>query len=152
MKALTRYNHDRPFLWDPFFVEFDRGLDRFFGRTVRPLTGDEKRLWAPATDITEDDKEYVVKAELPEVKKEEVRVTVEGDALRICGERNAEKEEQGKTYHRMERRYGGFERVFVLPPNANAAGVTAEFKDGLLTVRLPKVVEAKPAPRDIAVN
>lgn len=154
MKPITRYNHDRPALWDPFFSEFERGLDRYFGRQS-PATTEEPttpRLWAPLTDITEDAKEYLVKAELPDVKKEDVKVTVEGNALCITGERTSEKEDKDKTYHRVERRYGSFERIFTLPANTDPAGVTAEFKDGLLVVRLPKTEKAAPAPVEVKVT
>lgn len=153
MKAITRYDHDRPTLWDPFFAEFERGLDRFFGRQSPAATQQPApRLWAPLTDITEDEKEYLVKAELPEVKKEDVKVTVEGNALCITGQRAIEKEDKDKTYHRVERRYGSFERVFTLPENADPNGVTAEFKDGLLVVRLPKTEKTKPATVQVKVS
>ena len=71
--------------------------------------------WTPLVDITEDDKEYLIKAELPEVKKEDVKLTVENGTLTITGERKFEKEEKGKKYHRMERAYGSFMRSFTLP-------------------------------------
>ena len=83
--------------------------------------------WAPAVDITEDQKEYVVKAELPEVKKEDVKVTVENGILSITGERKFEKEEKGKKYHRIERSYGSFVRSFSLPDDADSEKVDAKF-------------------------
>jgi hypothetical protein len=95
-------------------------------------------------DITEDDKEYLIKAELPEVKKEDVKVTVENGTLTITGERKFEKEEKGKKYHRMERAYGSFMRSFTLPEGAAGDKVSADFKDGVLKVHLPKSAEAKP--------
>ena len=98
-------------------------------------------------DIAEDDKEYLIKAELPEVKKEDVKV---GDVLTTTGERKLEKEEQGKKYHRVERAYGSFTRSFTLPEDADPAKVSAEFKDGILKVRLAK--SEKAIPKSIEVK
>jgi HSP20 family protein len=95
-------------------------------------------LWEPLTDITEDGKEFLVKLELPGMKKEDVKVTVENGTLRISGERKAEKEEKTKKYHRIERSYGAFERTFTLPAGADGSKVNADYKDGVLTVHLPK--------------
>lgn len=107
--------------------------------------------WAPAVDITEDDKEYLVKAELPEVKKEEVKVTVENGILSISGERKFEKEEKGKKYHRIERSYGSFVRSFSLPDDADADKVEARFSDGILTVHVAKSEAAKPKQIEVKV-
>jgi HSP20 family protein len=108
--------------------------------------------WAPLVDISEDDKEYLIKAELPEVKKEDVKVTAEEGTLTITGERKFEKEEKGKKYHRVERAYGTFVRNFSLPDNASAAKVSAEFKDGMLTVHLAKTQKAKPQHIEVKVG
>ena len=108
--------------------------------------------WAPSVDITEDEKEYLMKADLPEVKREDVKVTVEDDVLTITGERKFEKEEKGKKYHRLERSYGKFLRSFALPPGADGAKVSAEFKDGVLKVHLPKSEKAKAKPVDVKVS
>ena len=102
-------------------------------------------------DITEDDKEYLVKADLPEVKKEDVKVTVENGVLIITGERKFEKEEKDKRYHRLERSYGNFLRSFTLPGAADGSKVSAEFKDGVLKVRLPKTEKAKPKAVEVKV-
>ena len=102
-------------------------------------------------DITEDDKEYLVKADLPEVKKEDVKVTVEDGVLTITGERKIEKEEKDKKYHRIERSYGNFLRSFTLPDAADGAKVRAEFKDGVLKVRLPKTEKAKAKAVEVKV-
>ena len=125
-------------------------LSTLFGR--RSSGRDEITLadWAPLADITEDDKEYVIKAELPDVKKEEVKVTVENGTLTISGERKFEKEEKKKKYHRVERSYGSFVRSFTLPDQADSSKVKAEFKNGMLTVRVPKNEKAK--PKQIEVN
>ena len=121
--------------------------------------GGEKEMltvteWSPSVDISEDDKEFLVKAELPDVKREDIKVNVENGVLTITGERKFEKEEKGKKYHRIERSYGSFTRSFTrsftLPEAVKADKVAAEFKDGLLHVRLPKDESAK--PKNIAVN
>jgi len=104
----------------------------------------------PLADITEDEKEYLIKAELPELKKEDVKVTVENGVLTISGERKFEKEEKKKKYHRVERGYGTFMRSFALPDDADGNKVKAEFKNGLLTVHLPKNERAK--SKHIEVN
>jgi HSP20 family protein len=106
--------------------------------------------WNPRVDIVEDDREFLVKVELPEMKREEVKVTVEDGVLSISGERKLEKEEKNKKYHRVEREYGSFVRSFTLPANASGDKVTAEFKDGLLKVHLPK--DAKAAPKAIEIK
>ena len=137
--------------WEPLELEdVQNRLSRVFGR--RGNGNDEITLadWAPLADITEDDKEYVIKAELPDVKKEDVRVTVENGVLTISGERKFEKEEKKKKYHRIERAYGTFVRSFTLPDVADAGKVKAEFKNGVLTVHVPKSEKAK--PKQVEVN
>jgi HSP20 family protein len=137
--------------WEPLELEdVQNRLSTLLGR--RSSGRDEITLadWAPLADITEDDKEYVIKAELPDVKKEEVKVTVENGTLTISGERKFEKEEKKKKYHRVERSYGSFVRSFTLPDQADSSKVKAEFKNGMLTVRVPKNEKAK--PKQIEVN
>ena len=137
--------------WEPLELEdVQNRLSKLFGR--RTNGRDEITLadWAPLADITEDDKEYLIKAELPDVKKEDVKVTVENSVLTISGERKFEKEEKKKKYHRVERAYGSFMRSFSLPDQADASRVKAEFKNGMLTVHLPKSEKAK--PKQIEVN
>ena len=108
--------------------------------------------WMPVVDIAEDDKEYLITAELPEVKKEDVKVTVENGVLTITGERKFEKEENNKKWHRVERSYGSFARTFALPDNGDAAKVNAEFKDGMLKVRIAKSEAARPKQIEVKVN
>jgi len=108
--------------------------------------------WLPPVDIEENDREYILKAELPGMKKEEVKLTVEGGTLSISGERKAEKEEKDKKYHRMERSYGAFQRSFTLPEGALAEEISAEFKDGVLLVHLPKDETAKPQAIEVKVS
>ena len=130
-------------------------MERLFG-SWPPIPEKEEALlpteWAPRVDITETEKEFLVKAELPEVKKEEVKVTVENGVLLITGERKLEKEEKGKKYHRIERAYGRFERSFTLPEGTEPKKVTSEFKEGVLTVHLPKNPEARPKAVEVKVE
>jgi HSP20 family protein len=143
--------------WNPF-RELDTLQNRFtalFGRPLVRTNGNEMintTEWTPLVDVTEDDKEFLIKAELPEVKKEDVKVTVENGALHITGERKFEKEEKTKKYHRVERAYGTFERAFVLPEGTKGDAVTADYKDGVLTVHLPKKEEAKAKPLEVKVG
>jgi HSP20 family protein len=157
MNMLTKWNPMQTTRWNPFreLADFERGLESFFGRTPAIAGNGEEsiteQLWAPLTDITEDEKEFLVKVELPEMKKEDVKVTVENGTLRITGERKAEKEEKTKKYHRIERSYGAFERAFTLPDGADGNKVSADYKDGVLTVRLPKSAAAKPKAIEVKV-
>jgi HSP20 family protein len=143
MNALTRWNPFRTVGWDPFkdLEEFEQRLASTMGRSMTKSNGEEGMTpvdWAPLVDISEDEKEFVLKAELPGLKREEVKVTVEEGVMTISGERKAEKEEKTRKYHRIERSYGRFERTFALPEKADPAKVTAEFKEGVLQVHLPK--------------
>src|SRR5581483_237489 len=129
MTAITR--------WDPFkeLEEMQERLNSLFSRAPVAKNGERKEAmtvaeWAPLVDISEDDKEYLIKVELPEVQKEDVKVTVENGTLTISGERKSEKEEKGKKFHRVERYYGRFERNFAIPEDAEGGSVKAEFKDG----------------------
>ena len=108
--------------------------------------------WAPQVDISEDDKGYLLKADLPEMKKEDVKVTVENGVLSISGERKTEKEEKKKKFHRIERSYGTFLRTFTLPEDAESAKIAAEFKDGVLKMHLPKSPASKPKPVEVKVQ
>lgn len=130
-------------------------MDRLFGRGLVPWTGEETITtseWSPLVDVSEDDKEFTIKADLPEVKKEDVHVTVEDGTIRITGERKFEKEEKNRRYHRIERAYGSFERSFVLPEGAKTEKVQAEFKDGTLHVHLPKAPELQTKAIEVPVS
>jgi HSP20 family protein len=157
MNLLSKYNPFRTTRWDPYkeIADFERGLDRFINRAPSFGGADESiaaAAWEPLADISEDDKEFLVKAELPEVKKEDVKVTVEDGVLRISGERNLEREEKGKKYHRVERSYGSFLRAFMLPEGADASRIAADFKDGILMVHLPKTEKAKAKAVEVKVS
>jgi HSP20 family protein len=114
-----------------------------------PLTNTD---WAPAVDIVETPEEYLVKAELPEINKEDVHVSVEQGVLRMSGERKQEHDEKNRKYHRVERVYGSFMRSFVLPENVDESKLRADFKDGILNVHLPKAEKAKPRSVEIKVS
>jgi HSP20 family protein len=140
--------------WNPF-----RELDEMQVRLNRMLNESPSRAgepfvfadWAPVVDIQETDKEYAVKADLPEVKREDIKVELVDGVLTIEGERKKEEEEKGKKFHLVERQYGQFIRRFVLPHEVDVAEVKAEFKDGVLTVQLPKSVNGKPKSVEIKV-
>jgi len=139
--------------WEPMeLADVENRLSRFFGRRTNGRDDITLADWAPLADITEDDKEYVIKAELPDVKKEDVKVTVENGVLTIAGERKFEKEEKNKKYHRVERSYGSFVRSFALPDLAAADKVKAEFKDGMLTVHVPKSEKARTKQVEVKVS
>ena len=149
MNALKRWNQMKD------MEAIQHRLDNFLNRSSA-REGQEEPLavteWSPLVDISEDDKEYRIKAELPEVKREDVKVTAEAGTLTIMGERRFEKEEKGRKYHRMERAYGSFGRNFSLPDDASPGKVSAEFKDGILTVHLVKDEKAKPQQVEIKVS
>lgn len=156
MNALTRWDPLKS--WDPFkeMRELQDRIGSLFNLTpFRRGDGKEETMtvaeWSPLVDIVEDDKEYLIKAELPEVRKEDVKVTVENGVLSITGERNYEKEEKSRKYHRIERAYGGFVRSFTIPDDADASKVSADFKDGVLKVHLAKDEKAKPKTIEVKV-
>jgi HSP20 family protein len=135
-----------------------RELEEIQGRLNRLFTEvpqrDEPFLypdWAPPVDIQETPKEYSVTIDLPDVKKEDIKVALENGALSIEGQRQMEKEEKGKKYHRIERQYGQFYRRFTMPGEVDGAHVQAQFKDGVLKVTLPKSEAAAPRSVDIKV-
>jgi len=143
--------------WEPlrdvitFRDEIDRLFDGFFGRV--PARREMARAaWMPLVDFEENKNEYLVKVELPGLKKEDVKISLSGDRLHISGERTKEKEEKGKTFHRVERVYGRFERVLALPAEVDGARVKATHKDGILDIRLPKSEKTKPKEIGIEVK
>ena len=131
--------------WNPLreIEEAQNRLHRFFlgGFPNRMGTSEIPTLavadWSPEVDISEDDHGYLLKADLPEMKKDDVKVTVEDGVLSVSGERKTEKEDHKKKFHRIERSFGTFRRSFTLPEDADSTKVTAEFRDGVLKVHLP---------------
>ncbi len=144
--------------WDPFreLEDVSKRLNRIFGQPpARTESGSEMLAmpdWAPSVDISETDAAYLVKAEIPGVKKEDVKVTIQDGMLTIQGERKQEKEEKGKKFHRIERCYGSFMRSFRVPDGADEGKVKAEFKDGMLNVTLSKSEKAKPKQINVSVS
>jgi len=144
--------------WDPFreledvhnrlSSLFDSGHPRSRDREESLMTTE----WAPLVDISEDDKTYTLKVELPEVKREDIKVSVENDLLTISGERHREKEEKNRRYHRVERAYGSFMRNFSLPQNVDANQVSAQYRDGLLCVNIAKTEKARPQSVEVKVD
>ena len=128
-------------------------LNRILGMDLKPLAVPDGAFadWAPAMDVEEAENEYVVKADLPDVKKEDVKVSVENGVLAVEGERRMEKEDKGKKFHRIERSYGKFVRRMAMPTDVDPDKVTANVKDGVLNVHLPKSAAAKPRTVDIKV-
>jgi HSP20 family protein len=145
--------------WNPFREMQDlqnRVLHALHGKSgVASESGHEfitVSEWTPVVDISEDANEYLIKAELPEVKREDVKVTVENGMLTLSGERRLEKQERGKKYHRVERAYGSFVRAFNLPEDTDADQVRADFKDGVLQVHLTKKETAKPRQIEVKID
>ncbi len=141
--------------WNPF-REFEDILDRYNRSMLPNARSNEsnelmrKADWAPAVDITETAENYLIKAELPGVAKEDVKVSVHENVLTIQGERHLEKEDQDKKHHRIERFYGSFARSFHLPDNVDESNIQANYKDGVLTLTLIKA--EKPQPKAIEIN
>jgi HSP20 family protein len=143
--------------WDPFreLEDMSDRLNRMFARPATRTNGKETMIvadWTPSVDISETDGEYLIKAELPDVKREDVKVMLEDGVLTIQGERKQEREEKGKKYHRVERSYGSFVRSFSLPDVIDEEKVKAEFRDGLLNLHLPKSEKAKPKAIEVKVG
>ena len=153
MNSLVRWNPFREM--DEIQRRMSSLLEGNLFRRSNLTNGDENISvpeWAPLVDIVEDDKEYLIKVELPEVQKNDVKVVVESGTLTISGERKAEKEEKNRKFHRVERYYGRFERSFSVPDDAESAGVRAEFKDGILRVHLAKSEKARPKQIEVEVS
>ena len=132
--------------WEPArelaSMEVDR-LNRMFSNLYNEQFG--RGNWAPAVDIYESDNhEIVLKAELPDMKREDIAITFENQVLTIRGERKLDEQIKRDAYQRIERSYGAFSRSFTIPSTIDAASITAGYKDGILTVRLPQREEAKP--------
>jgi HSP20 family protein len=143
--------------WEPFrdLVTTQKEFDRLFREAFSPMSGETElstRSWAPPVDIYETEDAIVLKAELPGVDAKDVEVRVEDNTLYLKGERKFEKEVKEQNYHRVERSYGSFARSFSLPNSISADKVKAEFKDGLLTLTMPKREEAKPKTIKIDVT
>ena len=142
--------------WEPF-RDIDDMFDRVFADTMRRwprVSSDERRVydWAPAADVSETDDEYLIKAELPEVTKNDLNITVQEGVLTLAGERKAEKREDNEKLHRVERFHGTFARRFTLPDDADEQGIKAESRDGVVVIHIPKHKVTHAQPRQIQVQ
>ena len=143
-----------PKIWEPFKdlidfrTSFDRFFDRFFERWPEPI----EDYWTPAIDLVEGDSHIEVKAELPGLKKDDIKVRVEDNVLSISGERKKEKEVKEGRYYRVERYYGKFYRCVELPTEVDPEKIKATYKDGVLSITLPKPESVQPKEIEVKVE
>ena len=142
--------------WEPF-RDVDDVFDRFFADAFRRLprrAGDAQTAfdWAPPADVSETEGEYLITAEIAEVPRENLNLTVQDGVLTLSGERRKEKRDEGERMHRVERQFGSFARRFALPDDANDQAIRAESRDGIVTIHIPKHKVAQPQPRQIQVQ
>ena len=136
--------------WDPRRELASMEVDRLHRMFNDFYGGPFTRTWVPAVDVFENDAhEYVIKAELPEVKREDIAITFDNGVLTLSGERKAAFETSQDNYHRIERHHGSFTRSFSLPASVDPARIEASYKDGVLTVKVPTREEAKPKQIEI---
>lgn len=138
------------------FFGIQREINRVFDNFIRGgMQADEafqNSYWTPAVDIAELENEYVVKMELAGVNKDDVKISLESNILTVKGEKKQEKEERNKSVHRVERSYGSFQRSFTLPTTVKSDKIDAVFKEGVLSISLPKAEEAKPKQIEVKVK
>lgn len=142
--------------WDPM-RELDDLQRRFFSTALlRDFAQGNEALqrteWAPAVDIAETPEAYTLHAELPAMKKEDIKLTVEDGVLTLTGERKLEREEKNKTYHRVERSYGRFQRSFTLPTAVDETKVAASYDNGVLNVLIPKAAPPPPKTKEVKIG
>jgi HSP20 family protein len=153
--SLVRWNPARELAaWPSDLFGIQREMNKMFDGVFRGIGNEDYTFssWTPAVDIAEHDDEYLVKVELPGVNKDEVKLTLENNILTIRGEKKQEKETKKENYHRVERNYGAFQRSFTLPAAVKSDKIDASYKDGILTVSLPKAEEAKPKQIEVKVK
>jgi len=139
--------------YNPFNTETeDPGLRLFQDSLSRLFSEPASRPWSPAVDIFETDNELVLKADLPDVDPKNVAIELENGTLTLKGERKFEQKQNGKGFHRIERSYGSFTRAFSLPDTVDGEKVKADYKNGVLTVTLPKKEVAKPRTINVEIN
>lgn len=139
----------------PRISDLSREMNRLFDSFLRGDVTEEglaNSYWTPAVDILEKDDAYTLEAELPGLKKDDVKISVQDNILTLRGERKDERKESKKGYLRMETNYGSFTRSFTLPTTINASKIEAEFKDGILKIEIPKAEEAKPKMIEVKVK
>lgn len=147
--AIMRFKPEREVTaWSPFrdLVNMQREVGRLFDGLFTDMDGDGNFVasWSPRVDVLENKEAFVIKAELPGVEKNAVKITLRESLLTIKGEKKHEKEEKDNNLHRIERSFGSFERSFALPAGVKSDKIDAAYKDGILAITLPKVEEAKP--------
>jgi HSP20 family protein len=139
--------------WNPIGTLAGMEVDRLNQMFADFQTEAFNQAWVPAVDIYETDShEVVIKAELPDVKKEDIGVTVENNVLTLTGERKQEQSTKREQFQRIERRFGSFSRSFTLPTSVDAGQIAASYKDGVLTIRLPRREESKPKQISVSVE
>ena len=140
--------------WEPFrdMLSLRSDMDRLFSSLFGGLTEEREGFWAPIVDIEEDSDNITVKAEIPGMKREDIKVSVQGNRLTITGERKQESETKSKTFHRVERSYGKFSRMITLPADVEADKVKASYRDGILNINLPKPEAIKPKHIDVEIK
>jgi HSP20 family protein len=142
-------------LRDPFWKEFNTlsgRLNRLLGDAPREDASDSLGSWSPVVDIFDKGNEVVIHAEIPGVKKEDIDVRVENNVLTIRGKKEQKEEVKEEGYFRSERLYGSFSRSFSLPSTVEASRIAAQYKDGVLTLSIPKAEEAKPRQIEVKVS
>jgi HSP20 family protein len=153
--AIVRWNPSRDLMniereFNRIFNSFNRRFG--FGDSDEEAAEYENAVWSPLTDISEDEDSYKLKLDLPGVKKEDVKINYENGQLSISGERKQETEKKNSKYHRVERSYGKYFRSFNLPSKIQEDKIDAEFKDGQLTITVPKSEEVKPKQIEVKVK
>jgi len=131
--------------------EMNQLFDDFFGRPVTRTEWTEG-VWSPTVDVSEDEDNVIIKAEMPGTKKEDVKISIQDNVLTLKGQKKQEKEEKDKNYHRVERSYGSFCRSFQLPTSVKTDKIKANYKDGVLNITLPKTEEVKPKEIPISIE
>ena len=155
--SIVRWNPARELATFPSdVINMQREINRMFDKFFRSDEADDgflgNSVWTPAVDVAEHDEGYQVKVELPGVSKDDVKITMQDNILTIRGEKKQEKESKGSNYHRVERSHGSFQRSFTLPVSVKHDQIGASYKDGILTIALPKADDAKPKQIEVKVK
>lgn len=140
--------------WEPFrdMLSLRADMDRLFSSLFGRVSEEREGFWAPVVDIEEDNDNIMVRAEIPGMKRDDIKVTVHGNVLTISGERKQETETKNKTFHRIERYYGKFSRTITLPADVEPDKVKASYKDGVLNINLPKPEAVKPKHIEVEIK
>jgi len=152
--SLVPFRKSHAPVFTPGFEDFDRLFDGMFRNALTNLSAPAASVTdlALRMDVSETDKAYIVKADLPGVEEKDVEITLDDGILTISGEKHAETEEEGKTFHRTERSYGSFRRSLSLPPDADESAISAHVKHGVLQIEIGKTKQAQKTARKIEVQ